>query len=393
MGTAKSHSWPHHEEADTSSDTYWPAASGQSPQMSSNGPTLAQPQLAVSAPASVGAAPVGPSRGQEAHPVQLSTMPVGQMLAIHGASQTTPVPIMYVAASQAPASLDQQWQLQQNQFSPQQQQQQQQQQVGAGGQVTAVQSPETIIIFDWDDTLMCSSAINANQLFPHQAAQLEAVLEQVLSASMLLGETCIVTNADELWVLESTRRFCPRVLPLLSQISVISARRKYERSCPGDVFAWKRETFREVLAARKGAPQVAGSIGSSLNLIVLGDSPAEMEAAQTSTIGAMYPLMIKQVKFKEIPTVDELVEQLQIVAQELGSIVMDDRSSCRNLVARMRAQPTTAQYQTQQQAAYAVTPIVSPTLAYSPPLIAAVAACPVQTCAYYGTQMIYTAGH
>jgi len=239
---------------------------------------------------------------------------------------------------------------------------------------------------------MCSSAINANQLLPHQAAQLEGVLEEVLSTSMQLGETCIVTNADELWVLESTRRFCPRVLPLLSQISVISARRKYERSCPGDVFAWKRETFREVLASRKGAAQVVGSIGSSLNLVVLGDSPAEMEAAQTSTMGAMYPLIIKQVKFKEIPTVDELVEQLQIVAQELGSIVMDDRSSCRNLAARLRSQPATAQFQT-QQAAYAVTPVVSPTLAYSPPLISAVAACPVQTCAYYGTQMIYTAGH
>jgi len=300
---------------------------------------------------------------------------------------------MYVAASQVPLGVEQQWPLQLNQPSPQQQrQQQQQQQQVLGGQAAGVQSQETIIIFDWDDTLMCSSAINANQLLSHQAAQLEAVLEQVLSASMQLGETCIVTNADELWVLESTRRFCPRVLPLLSQINVISARRKYERSCPGDVFAWKRETFREVLASRKGAAQFAGGVGSSLNLIVLGDSPAEMEAAQTSTIGAMYPLIIKQVKFKEIPTVDDLVEQLHMVVQELGSIVMEDRSSCRNLVARLRSQPATAQFQT-QQAALAVTPIVSPTLAYSPPLIAAVAACPVQTCAYYGTQMIYTAGH
>merc|ERR1719468_597898 len=296
---------------------------------------------------------------------------------------------MYAAASQMHLGLEQQGQFQQFQ----QQQQRQKQHQNQGGQAVGGQPHETIIIFDWDDTLMCSSAINANQLLPHQAAQLEAVLEQVLTGSMRLGETCIVTNADELWVLESTRRFCPRLLPLLSQINVVSARRKYEHSYPGDVFAWKRETFREVLAKRKGAAQVSGSTASSLNLIVLGDSPAEMEAAQTSTIGAMYPLMIKQVKFKEIPTVDELVEQLQIVAQELGSIVMDDRSSCRNLVARMRAQPTTAQYQTQQQAAYAVTPIVSPTLAYSPPLIAAEAACPVQTCAYNGTQMIYTAGH
>jgi len=283
------------------------------------------------------------------------------------------------------------WILQQEQ--QQQQQQQQHQQLTPGGQAVGGQPQETIIIYDWDDTLMCSSAINANQLLPHQAAQLEAVLEQVLTGSMRLGETIIVTNADELWVLESTRRFCPRVLPLLSQISVISARRRYEHGYPGDVFAWKRETFREVLAKRKGAPQVGGSTGSSLNLIVLGDSPAEMEAAQTSTFGATYPLTIKQVKFKEIPTVDELVEQLHVVVQDLGSIVTSDRSNYRNLVTRLRPQPATAQFQT-QQVTYALAPAFSPAFGYSPPLAAAVAAYPAQTSTYYGGgHMTYVVGH
>jgi hypothetical protein len=260
------------------------------------------------------------------------------------------------------------------------------------GHAVGVQPQETIIIWDWDDTLMCSSAINANQLLPQQAAQLEAVLEQVLSASMRLGETCIVTNADELWVLESTRRFCPRVLPMLSQFSTVSARRKYEHAYPGDVFAWKRETFREVLAKRKGAAQV-GNAASSLNLVVLGDSPAEMEAAQTSTFGVTYPLTIKQVKFKEIPTVDELVEQLHMVLQDLSSIVTDDRSNYRSLVPRLRPQPAATQFQT-QQATYAFAPALSPSLGYSPPLAAAVAAYPAQTSSYYGgVPMTYVVGH
>ena len=52
-------------------------------------------------------------------------------------------------------------------------------------------------------------------------------------------------NADDLWVFESTRRFAPNVQPIMSQIPILSARRKHEANFPGDVFAWKRETFRE----------------------------------------------------------------------------------------------------------------------------------------------------
>ncbi|OLP79172.1 hypothetical protein AK812_SmicGene40568 [Symbiodinium microadriaticum] len=89
--------------------------------------------------------------------------------------------------------------------------------------------PFTLLIFDWDDTLMCSSAINANEFLPHQYNQLESLVEQVLLAAMRLGETCIVTNADEMWVTESARRYMPRVLPILSRMSVVSARRRFVR--------------------------------------------------------------------------------------------------------------------------------------------------------------------
>jgi len=202
---------------------------------------------------------------------------------------------------------------------------------GAGAR-TAVVRREVMIIWDWDDTLMCSSAINANQLTGYQAQQLEAVLEQVLTLSMRLGETLIVTNADELWVAESTRRFCPRILPLLGRMTVLSARRKYERFYPSDVFAWKREAFREVVA------QMSAN-GAALNLVVLGDSPTEMEAAQTSTACLHTPAVVKTVKFKEHPSADELLEQLHIVASELHSFVVDEKSGCRNLVHWMRPFP------------------------------------------------------
>lgn len=187
---------------------------------------------------------------------------------------------------------------------------------------------DCMIIWDWDDTLMCSSAINRNRLPPEVVRELEPLLEQVLILSMRLGDSYIVTNADDLWVFESTRRFAPRVLPLLNNLSIMSARRRQEAAYPNDVFAWKRETFREVLAARGGG---------SLNLVVLGDSPSEMEAAYSSTNGlGLHPLVVKTVKFKEQPSCEELVEQLKIVLQDLSSIVDETQGGNRHLAQYLR---------------------------------------------------------
>ncbi|CAJ1346346.1 unnamed protein product [Effrenium voratum] len=172
---------------------------------------------------------------------------------------------------------------------------------------------------------MCSSALNTGCFAAKQFPQLEVLVEQVLTASMRLGETVIVTNADEMWVQESAKRFLPRVMPLLSRIQVISARKRWEPRFPGDVFAWKREAFRELLSSWQHTAAAPGG----LHLIVLGDSAAEMEAAHTSSVGMIAPTAVKTVKFKELPSVEALLDQLKFVHQELPSIVADERSGNR----------------------------------------------------------------
>jgi len=360
---AKSTEWSNYDESIGSTDSYWPPGGFQ-------GTT----PIATSQAGNVfGSSSNVPTHAYSPHHVAGLPGMVGSM----GPAYPSPAPSNAVQQPQmVPVDLQPQmvptdWQRQQlSHMQP---------------AVVSRNGDAAIIIWDWDDTLMCSSAINSNQLQLHQTQQLELLLEQVLTYSMRLGETAIVTNADELWVLESTRRFAPRVLPLLSQISVVSARRKYERSCPGDVFAWKRETFREVLAQRK-IGCVNGA--TSLNLVVLGDSPAEMEAAQTATVGLMIPMTIKTVKFKESPSADEILEQLRIVIQELSTIVADDKSGCRNLVQWMR--PQFAAAAPQAALTYTPGPVTSASFAYNPPLLPAPYAAPQS--AYLGAPMIYATG-
>jgi len=189
---------------------------------------------------------------------------------------------------------------------------------------------DTVIIFDWDDTLLCSSAINAQQWRQDQLEQLESMVESILETAIRLGETMIVTNGNASWVQDSARRFLPNLNKILSRVKVMSARAVYEQSFPGDPFAWKRQAFREILARRRQE----GYHPNGVNLIVLGDSPAEIQAAKSATKVLNGRSVIKTVKFKEAPSVNELLGQLRRVVQELSTIVQEDRSLSRGLVQR-----------------------------------------------------------
>ena len=84
-----------------------------------------------------------------------------------------------------------------------------------------------VIIFDWDDTLMSSSWIDPEKLLPTDSfaalpadlqARFAALEEQVgrcLSAAAALGNVVVITNAEAGWVEYSSKRFMPRLQPLL----------------------------------------------------------------------------------------------------------------------------------------------------------------------------------
>lgn len=78
----------------------------------------------------------------------------------------------------------------------------------------------------------------------------------------------------------------------------------------------------------------AGYHPDGVNLIVLGDSPAEIQAAKAATKVLPGRSVVKTVKFKEAPSVNELLGQLRRVVQELALIVQEDRSLSRGLVQR-----------------------------------------------------------
>lgn len=208
---------------------------------------------------------------------------------------------------------------------------------------------QALIIFDWDDTLMCSSEIKSQRKPDEKEMKcLEGVVLRVLKTSMRLGRTTIVTNANLCWVHATTSLFMPSLLPLLELINVLSARQCYEDMFPDNPCAWKIHAFRDLVS---GPQEVASALTScwdsssgsssfsstgentSLNLVVLGDSSAEIQAGRSALRDHQDPdSILKTVKFKALPTVAELVGQLEAVANDLERVVLEDRSMSQLLV-------------------------------------------------------------
>lgn len=180
---------------------------------------------------------------------------------------------------------------------------------------------DTVIIFDWDDTLFCTSALE--RCGPAELLKLEQLVRATLELALELGTTLIVTNANDGWVQQSAGIHMPRLLPTLKRVPVVSARDVYEDHFPEEPKAWKRETFWKLLRTKKA---------SELNLIVLGDSVCEIEAADIIGKALKHVPLVKTVKFKAEPSTSELLSQLQVIEGELGKLVAENRSTSKALV-------------------------------------------------------------
>jgi hypothetical protein len=183
---------------------------------------------------------------------------------------------------------------------------------------------ETVIVFDWDDTLLASSflASQGHRLdtttqfsdeLTEQLRQLEESVTHVLTLALRYGTVHIITNAETGWVQLSAQKFIPGVLPLLERVAVISARSTYEHMFPEAPLKWKFHAFQERLDATFVEQKLAK------NVLSFGDSHVEREAVRAVT-RPMHRTITKSVKFAERPSMEQLRRQLELVAKTFNYI-------------------------------------------------------------------------
>lgn len=192
----------------------------------------------------------------------------------------------------------------------------------------------TVVLIDWDDTLLCSTAINRASWSEHHLRKLEEHVEALLLLAMTLGDTYIVTNGNATWVNDSSSYFLPGLVGVLQRLPIISARAKYERLFPGDPVQWKRQAFKDILWSWRDSQE---ETRRGVNLIAIGDSFAEIWAAEQATKVLPGRSLVKTVKLQELPTANQLLGQLRRLQRDFRSIVQLSTSTKKQLVPRALA--------------------------------------------------------
>ena len=190
----------------------------------------------------------------------------------------------------------------------------------------------TVFIFDWDDTILCTTFLSPNGTYNDNARISEQAKEKMkvtqdyaynlLSLSIRKGYVYIITNSSPGWVEYSSRRYLPKIYSLLQKIKIISARGEYERIYPGDMRMWKIQAFTKIIDDL--------DVKLVTNLICVGDSLLEMEAGE-HLANQFETAFIKTVKFREAPKIEELNKQLKLVNEEFNVIY----SSAKNLTIKV----------------------------------------------------------
>ena len=190
----------------------------------------------------------------------------------------------------------------------------------------------SLIIFDWDDTLLPTSFLTPDGIFNQnmtlteieqkKISKLEKSALNLLNMALSKGDVYIITNAGLGWVEYSAQKFYPNIYDILPKIQIISARGEWEKAYPGDSRKWKIHTFLS-LQDRLNKKLLT-------NIICLGDSLFEIEAGRVLA-NCFKEAFVKTIKFKEGPKLEELSKQLALVINQFNSIC----STVKNLTIRV----------------------------------------------------------
>ena len=192
--------------------------------------------------------------------------------------------------------------------------------------LTPSKKNQSICIFDWDDTLLCTSYItnmgikSITSCVASILRPLDEMVSKLLEKAAAAGHVFIVTNAEEGWVQYSAKAFLPKTAAVIEEknTTIISARTCYEGTYPGENRRWKREAFLSLVK------QFEKDVVT--NLICMGDSEIEIDAAHV--MSKMFNKAItKTIKFKENPRPEDMVKQLSLVVEKFEQIFVSLKNS------------------------------------------------------------------
>lgn len=190
---------------------------------------------------------------------------------------------------------------------------------------------ETILIFDWDDTVLPSTWIQeqglrldeGSTLTDQQRSELDIIASkavQMLTVAKRHGTVVLVTNAETGWIELSAQKFLPCLWPLLQDnVRILSARSTFEAKGVQSPFEWKFLAFGQEIQSHYSRAMP----GERRNVLSFGDSAHEREAL--IRVAQQIPnCRTKSLKFVERPGIEQLSREHTLVTDCFKEIVNHD---------------------------------------------------------------------
>lgn len=194
-------------------------------------------------------------------------------------------------------------------------------------------SEETILIFDWDDTVLPSSWVQGQGLRlddesklscwqREQLSEVAQVAAETLRIAKQLGTVVLVTNAERGWIELSCQKFMPTLYPALESVKLLSARTTYESPELNSPLDWKLCAFESEIT-RVFGKDVISEPDLRKNVLSLGDSVHEREALLRAT-ASLPNCRSKSLKFVERPDIGQICKQHSLITSCFDRIVHHD---------------------------------------------------------------------
>mmetsp|Transcript_59965 Transcript_59965/g.111194 ORF Transcript_59965/g.111194 Transcript_59965/m.111194 type:complete len:316 (-) Transcript_59965:105-1052(-) len=212
-----------------------------------------------------------------------------------------------------------------------------------------------LIIFDWDDSLCPTTAcgdlnrdIDSEDawLLDNLGKEAAACLEKAMQVA---NKVVIVTNAGEGWVEASSKRWLPRLVPLLEQVEVISAKAAWQPKGVTSPTGWKARAFESLAFMEEEEDgSEAPLVELWKDIIVIGDAAYEHDALQRisnmaspdSGYRRLEKCRCKSVRLFPKPSLACMSAQFSMLARALEALVASEKSAAYNVFRGAEAMKT-----------------------------------------------------
>lgn len=181
----------------------------------------------------------------------------------------------------------------------------------------------TLIILDWDDTLMCTTFISLKKdTLSNKEMSLIFFLGERVSHFLMeckkFGKVIILTNSAKTWVNSTSEKMLKIPKDVSENIEIISARDKYVKESKSKK-EWKKLAMEELIDEYKKANK--GLIHLSLNLLCISDSSEDIKLFKNIKEKFNEWIFLSTVKLKEKPSPLVMINQIQFMTKNLNKVI------------------------------------------------------------------------